>query len=141
MTGPPGTVVLIAAWFQVPVIKLSDVVGSTGAAPPTQIVVGTVAKTGVTLDAIVMLSVTGATQEPADGVNVYGVGGPATDVFTVAGFQVPVIKLSDVVGSTGAGPPTQIAVGIEAKVGVTLAAIVMLSVTGAAQEPADGVNV
>ena len=65
---------------------------------------------------------------------------PAVAVLIVAGLQVPVIPLFDVVGRTGAvlfwqsGP-------IAVNVGVTCGSMVMLKVAVVAHCPADGVKV
>ena len=65
---------------------------------------------------------------------------PVADVFITAGFHVPVIPLSEVVGNAGAvafwhrGP-------ICVNDGVTCAVIVTLIVFGVAHWPAFGVNV
>ena len=81
--------------------------------------------------------VTGAAHCPAVGVNVYV---PLVVVLIIAGLQVPVILLLDVVGSAGAvlfwhnGP-------IGVKAGVIWLLITISMVTGAAHWPASGVNV
>ena len=59
----------------------------------------------------------------------------------VAGLHVPATPSLDVVGNTGAVAFWQIEVGTVGKVGTRLFTIVMVTETGAAQEPADGVNV
>jgi len=61
-------------------------------------------------------------------------------LLTVAGFQVPVIPLSDVVGNTGTAVPEQIG-AIAAKVGVTAGVTVTSIVTAVAHCPASGVKV
>jgi hypothetical protein len=60
---------------------------------------------------------------------------------TVAGLHVPVTPSLDVVGSIGAVAFWQIEVSNVGKVGTRLFTIVIFNETGAAQEPADGVNV
>ena len=92
--------VLIIAGFHVPVIPLFDVVGSSGAVAfwhngPICVNVG------VICDEITISIVNTEAHCPASGVNVYVVV-PITDVLTVAGLQVPVIPLFDVVAKIGA---------------------------------------
>jgi hypothetical protein len=65
---------------------------------------------------------------------------PVAVLLTVAGFQVPVIPLVDVVGKTGAVAPLHIA-GIAAKVGVMEGFTVTLKVVALAQSPTVGVKV
>ena len=64
---------------------------------------------------------------------------PAVAVL-IAGLQVPLMPLIEVIGNTGATAPTHTA-GIAAKVGVVRAVTVMLNVAVVAQRPAVGVNV
>jgi hypothetical protein len=59
----------------------------------------------------------------------------------VAGLHVPATPSLEVAGSAGAVAFWQIEVGIVGKVGTRLSTIVIFTDTGAAQEPADGVNV
>ena len=59
----------------------------------------------------------------------------------MSGLHVPEIPSFEVVGSSGAVPSWQIAFVIAGKVGTTPPAIDMVTETGAAHEPADGVNV
>ena len=62
-------------------------------------------------------------------------------MLTVVGFQVPVIKLFDIVGKTGLVEPEQIG-AIAVKVGVTTGFTTMVIVTGFTVHcPAVGVNV
>jgi hypothetical protein len=61
-------------------------------------------------------------------------------LLTVAGLQVPVIPLVDVVGKTGAAAPLHIG-AIAAKVGVTIAFTVTDKVVTLAQSPTVGVKV
>ena len=63
-----------------------------------------------------------------------------TVLFTVAGFQVPVIPLVDVVGSVGGTEPVQIGL-TAAKVGMMLELTVTFNVVVVAHCPAAGVNV
>ena len=61
---------------------------------------------------------------------------------TVDGLQVPLIALSDVVGSAGTVPPAHItSVVPKLNVGVTLGVTVTVNVVGTAHCPAVGVNV
>ena len=110
----PVAVLSTIAGLQLPVIASSDVVGNTGAVPPTQIA-GNAVNVGVVGIVIVCTIVVVKAHWPAVGVNVYV---PVTVLSTVAGLQVPVIASNDVVGNTGAGDPAQIAVNA-VNVGVT----------------------
>jgi hypothetical protein len=106
---------LTVAGLQVPVIPLVDVVGKIGAVAPLHI--GAIAaKVGVVIGFTVTVKFAVLAQSPTVGVKVYV---PLAVLFTVAGLQVPVIPLLDVVGKTGAVAPLQIA-GIAANVGVTI---------------------
>ena len=61
---------------------------------------------------------------------------------TVDGLHVPVIALSDVVGSAGTVPPAHmVSVVPKLNVGVTLGVIVTENIVGTAHCPAVGVNV
>ena len=60
---------------------------------------------------IVTFNVVTVAHCPAKGVNVY-VEVPAVAVFIVAGDQVPVIPLFEVVGKVGATLPTHTAIGL-----------------------------
>ena len=64
---------------------------------------------------------------------------PADAVLMVAGFQVPVIPLVEVVGNGGAFAPLHIG-GTALKVGVVTGLTVTVSVVPAAHCPALGVN-
>ena len=93
---------------------------------------------GVTLP-LMVISMVAVVAQPDDGVKVYVVV-PVADVFIVAGLQVPVILLFDVVGSDGAvafwhSGPTWV------KVGVTVPLMVMSIIAGVAQPDDDGVKV
>jgi hypothetical protein len=96
-------------------------------------------KAGVTCASIVTLNVVVIAHCPPAGVNVYVVV-PGVVVLIVAGLQVPVTPLLDVVGNVGAvlfwqsGP-------IAVNVGVICGSMVMLSVAVVAHWPAAGVNV
>ena len=61
-------------------------------------------------------------------------------LLTFEGFQVPVIELLEVVGKTGALPPTHIAAGV-VNVGVVVGVTVTLKFLVVAHNPAVGVNV
>jgi hypothetical protein len=61
-------------------------------------------------------------------------------LLTVAGFQVPVMPLVEVVGKTGAAVPLHIA-AIALNVGVTNGLTVTVIIFVVAQSPAVGVNV
>jgi len=119
-------------------MPLLDVVGNEGALEFWQS--GPIAvNVGVICGLTVMLSVAVVAHCPADGVKVYVVV-PAIAVLMVAGLQVPVIPLLDVVCNTGAvlfwqsGP-------IAVNVGVICGLTVMVNVLLTAHCPADGVNV
>ena len=61
---------------------------------------------------------------------------------TDAGFQVPVIPLSDTVGSVGTVPPAQIVNDVpKLNVGVVFGFTVTVNVVVVAHNPAVGVNV
>ena len=63
-------------------------------------------------------------------------------MLTVAGLQVPVTPLPDVLGSVGTEPPEQIDKEVpKPKEGVTVGVTVTVNVTGTAQGPGSGVNV
>ena len=61
-------------------------------------------------------------------------------LLTVAGLQVPVIPLIEVVGKTGAVAPEQIG-AIGSNAGVMFGLTVMLKVVASAHWPGSGVNV
>jgi hypothetical protein len=76
---------------------------------------------------------------PAVGVKVYV---PLAVLLTVAGLQVPVTPLSDVVGNCGTTPPLQIlSVVPKLKVGTVFGTTVTVKVVAVAHSPAFGVNV
>jgi hypothetical protein len=104
-------VLLTVAGLQVPVIPLVDVVGNgftpEGKAAPSQILsevpklnVGVMFGFTVTENVVVVPHWLGLF-----GVNVYT---PLAVLLTVAGLQVPVMPLSEVVGNDGTVPPLQI---------------------------------
>jgi hypothetical protein len=105
----------------VPVTPLVEVVGKIGAVAPLHI--GAIAaKVGVIIGFTVTDRLAAVAQSPTVGVNVYV---PLVVLLTVAGLQVPVIPLVDVLGKTGAVAPLQIA-GMAANVGVTIGFTVMV---------------
>jgi hypothetical protein len=114
---------LTIAGLQVPVIPLFDVAGSTGAVDPEQI--GAIAvKLGAIVGLTVTVKVAVFTHWPLFGINVYVA---VFVLLTDEGFQVPVIPLFDVVGSTGAVAPEQIG-AIVVNVGVTVGITVTVTV-------------
>ena len=127
---------LFNAGAQVPVIPLLDVVGNAANTAPEQIA-ATGVNVGVTFALTVIVNVVVVAHCPAVGVNVYV---PVVVLLTVAGFQVPVMPLLDVVGSTGAAEPEQIG-ATAVNVGVIFALTVIVSVVVVAHCPAVGVKV
>ena len=116
-------------------IPLFDVVGSAPKAAPEQIA-ATAVKVGVIFGLTVIVSVVVVAQSPAVGVKVYVV----VVVLFIAGAQVPVMPLLDVVGSAPNAAPEQIA-ATAVKVGVMLGLTVIVSVVVVAHWPAVGVKV
>jgi hypothetical protein len=119
--------VLIVAGLQVPVIELSEVFGSNGAAEfrqsgPIWVNAGII-EGGITTIVRVVLEA----QRPAVGVKVYSV----VAVLFSAGDHVPVIPLFDVVGSDESVAPEQIG-AMAVNVGVILGLTVIVKVTVAA---------
>ena len=133
-------VLLTVVAAHVPVMPLSDVVGNAGTLPPSQIVrVVPKLNTGVMFASTVTVNVVGTAHCPAVGVNVYV---PLAVLLTVAGLQVPVILLVDVVGNAGTVPPEQIANAVpKLNVGMMFGLTVTVNVVGNAHCPAVGVNV
>ena len=127
---------VLTAGDHVPVISLLDVVGSTGAVALRH-TSAIASKVGVMFGLTVTVKVAVVAHCPASGVNVYVV---VAVLLTVAGFQVPVIPLLEVVGRTGAASPEQIA-AIASKVGVIFGSTVIVNVVVVAHCPAVGVNV
>jgi hypothetical protein len=80
--------------------------------------------------------VVGIAHSPVAGVKVYSV----VVALFIAGDQVPVIALVDVVGNAGIVEPEQTAATCE-NVGVVFGVTVMVIVVVLAQSPAVGVNV
>ena len=125
----PNAVVLIVAGLQLPVIRLLEVVGNTGA-----VLLRHNGPIGSKLDttelAMVMSTDTAEAHCPTVGVKVYVVV-PNTVVLIFAGLQAPVMPLLDVFGSTGAALFRQSA-PIVLKVGVTPGVTVISIVVAAA---------
>ena len=113
--------VLLSAGLHDPVIPLLDVVGSADSVAPLQIA-ATGVKVGVMFGFTVIVSVAVVAHCPAAGVKVYTV----VAVLFNAGLQVPVILLSDVVGSALNTSPLHIG-ATALKVGVTLGLTVIVS--------------
>ena len=117
-----------------------DVVDKTGTVVPAQMVsVVPKLNVGVMFGLTVTVNVVGSAQSPAVGVNVYT---PEAWLSTVDGLHVPLIALSDVVGSVGTVPPAHTVSDVpKLNVGITLGVTVTVNVIGNAQTPAVGVNV
>jgi hypothetical protein len=132
-----GLAVLITAGAQVPAIPLLDTSGKTGGTLPTHNV-GMGVKAGVAGVLTVTVNVVVSAHWPGAGVKVYV---PVTVLLTVAGFQVPVMALVEVVGSTGATAPLHMgATGLKAGT-IVLGCTDTVSVVVVAHCPAVGVNV
>ena len=91
---------LTVVGFQVPVIPFVEVVDNNGAVAFAQIG-ATVLKLGIIVFTF-MVKVAVVAQIPVLGVKVYV---PEAVLLTVAGFQIPVIPLLEVVGKLGAAAP------------------------------------
>ena len=128
------------AALQLPAILSVDVVGRVGTVPPAHIVsVVPKLNVGVMFGLTVTLNVAERAHCPAVGVNVY-----TTEFWlsTVDGLHVPVILLSDVVGSVGTVPPEHtVSVVPKLNVGVRFGFTVTVKVNGKAHTPEAGVNV
>ena len=117
-----------------------EVPGNDGTAAPLQ-TARLVPKlnVGVTFGVTVTVKVALVAHCSGPGVNVYV---PLPVLLTVAGLQVPVIPLVEVVGSAGTVPPEQIdKVVPKLKDGVRFGATVTVNVVVVAHCPAVGVNV
>jgi hypothetical protein len=125
--------VLFIAGAQVPVIPLLDVLGSVNV-PPLQIG-ATCVKAGVVRGLTVTVMVVVVAHCPAVGVKVYVV----VDVLFIAGLQVPVIPLLDVLGSVNV-PPLQIGATC-VNVGVIRGLMITVMVVVVAHCPTDGVKI
>jgi hypothetical protein len=126
--------VLSMAGAQEPVMPFVEIVGNGAMAAPEQNG-PTEAKAGVMLLSMVMVRVVVTAHSPASGVNVYVV----VTVLSIAGAQVPVIPLSEVIGNGAMAAPEQNG-PTGAKAGVILLSMVMVSVVVTAHCPASGVN-
>lgn len=127
--------VLLIAGLHVPVTPLLDVVGNAASAAPEQIG-ATWVKTGVVLGLTVIVILAVVAQAPAAGVNVYVV----VAVLLIAGLQVPLIPLLDVVGNAASVAPEHIG-ATWVNVGVMTGFTVMVIVVLVAHCPAVGVKV
>jgi len=126
---------LFIAGLQVPLMPFVDVVGRAGIEVPAQYGPAEL-KEGVTTGLIVIVSVVVAAHCPAEGVNVYVV----VALLFIAGLQVPIMPLVDVVGKAGIEDPAQYGPA-ELKAGVIIGLTVIVSVVVTAHCPAEGVNV
>ena len=104
-TVEPALAVLMVAGFHVPVMPFVEVVGRVPGVAPTQYGPRWV-KVGVTEVLTTTIIVPVVPHCPALGVKVYTVD-PALAVLMVAGFQVPVMPFSEVVGNIPGVAPTQ----------------------------------
>ena len=127
--------VLLIAGAQVPVIPFVDVVGKENNASPAQIA-ATWVNNGTVGIFTVMVMVAVVAHNPAVGVNVYKV----VVVLFIAGNQVPVMPLVEVVGNAESEAPAQIAVTC-VNVGTVGVFTVMVMVAVVAHKPAVGVKV
>jgi hypothetical protein len=128
-------VVLSNAGAHVPVYPLVEVVGKADKVPPEQIG-ATVVNVGVIFGLTVIVKFLVVAHCPAVGVKVYVV----VAVLFIAGAQVPVKPLLEVVGKADNESPEQIgATGV--KVGVIFGLTVMVKVVVVAHCPTVGVNV
>ena len=84
-----------------------------------------------------MVTLIGRAQNPGEGVNIYV---PEAVLSIIAGDQVPVMPLGDVVGRIGTAPPKQIT-GAMLNEAVRRGLTVMVKVVEVAHSPAVGVNV
>ena len=96
---------LIAEGLHVPVMPFVDVVGKVAGVAPTQYGPSAV-NAGVVFALTTTFIVAVVAHCPAVGVKVYVVV-PSLAVLIVAGDQVPLIPLDDVVESVAGVPPTQ----------------------------------
>lgn len=132
----PGIPVSMVAGLQVPVTPLFEVPGNVGAADPWQI--GAICvKLGVIVPVISTLTVTGTAQPPV-GVKL-SVDVPGVPVLMVAGLQVPVTPLSEMLGKEGATDPWQSG-PMGAKIGM-MVPVTTISMVACVAQPPEGVNV
>ena len=125
---------------QVPVIPLSEVVGSVGTAAPAQIV-SDVPKlnTGVMFGLITTVKLVPFAHCPVLGVNVYIA---EVVLLTIEGVQLPIIPLVDVEGRTGTLPPEQMESEVpKPNTGVAFVSTVTLIVAGIPHWLGFGVNI
>jgi len=125
---------------QVPVIPLSEVVGSVGTAAPAQIV-SDVPKlnTGVMFGLITTVKLVPFAHCPVLGVNVYI---PEVVLLTIEGVQLPMIPFVDVEGRTGTLPPEQMESEVpKPNTGVAFVSTVTLIVAGIPHWLGFGVNI
>jgi F0F1-type ATP synthase membrane subunit c/vacuolar-type H+-ATPase subunit K len=111
------------------------VVGNAAIGSPLQIGF-TCVKVGVVFGVIVIVIVCVVAHNPAVGVNVYTV----VEVLFIAGDQVPVTPLFDVVGNAASGSPLQIGFTC-VNVGVVFGVTVIVIVVVGEHNPAVGVKV
>lgn len=127
--------VLFNAGLQVPLIPFRELVGNGFKVVPAQNG-PTLVKLGVTIGLTVMVIVVVVAHCPAVGVKVYVV----VAVLLIAGLQVPLILLVDVVGKGLKVPPVQIG-ATWLKLGTVLLLTCMVMVVVLAHMPAVGVKV
>lgn len=120
---------------QVPLMPLLEVVSKGGIEAPLQNGPG-MANVGVTFGFMVIVRLVVVAHWPAVGVNVYVV----VAVLLIAGDQVPVIPLVEVVGKAGMVAPLQYG-PTAANAGVMLGFMVIVKVVVVAHWPAVGVKV
>ena len=134
------TVLLTVAGLHVPVIPLVDTVGNEGTVALAHTVNDVpILNVGMMFGVIVTVNVVGVAHKPAVGVKVYT---PDAALLTTAGFHVPVMPLSDVVGNVGTVPLTQKVTDVpKPNTGTTLGLTVTVNVVGNAHTPAVGVKV
>ena len=96
--------VLFIAGDHVPVIPLFEVVGKADKVDPEQIV-ATCVNVGASFGVTSIVIVAGVAHWPNAGIKVYTV----VEVLLIAGAQIPVIPLFDIVGNAGKVDPEQIA--------------------------------
>ena len=128
------------AGFHVPVSPFTEVVGSTGADAPAQMVmVSAILKTGITPGVTVIVKITGSAHWPAAGVKVYTA---EAWLSITPGSQTPVILLAETGGSNGASSPEQIVIELpKLNDGVTIGLTCTFNCVCNAHCPASGVKV
>ena len=122
-----------------PSIPLIDVGGNTGTEPPAQID-NELPKlnVGIMFGVIVTVNVAGTAHWLPTGVNVYT---PEAWSLTVAGFQLPITPLSEVVGNAGIELPAHAVSEVpKLNVGVKIGFTVTVNVAVVAHSPAVGIN-